>query len=99
MYSAESLSLLEQFGQLIQLHRIELESQSNFAKRLGVSRSTLQLIEVGSPKVRIGSYFEALTVLGLTNEFVELLETLLAAQVKTPARRVKRNKPALDNDF
>ncbi len=99
MYSAESLSLLEQFGQLIQLHRIELESQSDFAKRLGVSRSTLQLIEAGSPKVRIGSYFEALTVLGLTNEFVELLEALLAAQVKTPARRVKRNKPALDNDF
>lgn len=40
-------------------------SEHEFAARIGVARSTLQLIEKGDPKVEIGLVFEAATLVGV----------------------------------
>lgn len=40
-------------------------SESELAERIGVARSTLQLIEKGNPKVAIGLVFEAATLAGV----------------------------------
>lgn len=40
-------------------------SEHDLAARIGVARSTLQLIEKGSPSVAVGLVFEAATVVGV----------------------------------
>ena len=40
-------------------------SEHDLAKRIGVARSTLQLIEKGSPSVAAGLVFEAATLVGV----------------------------------
>ena len=40
-------------------------SEHDLAVRIGVARSTLQLIEKGSPSVAVGLVFEAATVVGV----------------------------------
>ena len=40
-------------------------SQHELAARIGVARSTLQLIEKGSPSVAVGLVFEAATLVGV----------------------------------
>lgn len=59
----EALILL---GKQIRLARkVRKMSESDLAERVGVARSTLQLIEKGDPKVAIGSVFEAATLAGV----------------------------------
>jgi transcriptional regulator with XRE-family HTH domain len=40
-------------------------TETELAERVGVARSTLQLIEKGDPKVEIGLVFEAATLAGV----------------------------------
>ena len=53
-------------GGLIRLARKQRKmSEADLAARVGIARSTLQLIEKGHPKVEIGLVFEAATLVGL----------------------------------
>lgn len=59
----EALGLL---GRQVRLARKQRGlSEADLADRIGIARSTLQLIEKGDPKVEIGLVFEAATVTGV----------------------------------
>lgn len=62
-YTLEGLALL---GRMIRLGRIQRRlTAQELAERVGVSRSTLQRIEKGDPRVEIGLMFEAATLVGV----------------------------------
>lgn len=62
-YGMEGLALL---GKMIRLGRIQRRlTAQELAERIGVSRSTLQRIEKGDPKVEIGLMFEAAAIVGV----------------------------------
>ena len=62
-YALEGLALL---GKSIRLGRMQRRlTAQELAERIGVSRSTLQRIEKGDPKVEIGLMFEAATIVGV----------------------------------
>ncbi len=54
--------------------RFPNDSLSAFALRLGISRATLQKMEKGDLSVTMGRYYRAAEVLGLTDNFNQLLE-------------------------
>jgi DNA-binding XRE family transcriptional regulator len=56
-------------------------TEADLAERVGVARSTLQLIEKGDPKVEIGLVFEAATLAGVG---------LFAPEVTTLAPQLER---------
>lgn len=62
-YALEGLALM---GKSIRLGRMQRRlTAQELAERIGVSRSTLQRIEKGDPKVEIGLMFEAATIVGV----------------------------------
>ena len=62
-YAREGLSLL---GKMVRLGRMQRRlTAQELADRIGISRSTLQRIEKGDPKVEIGLMFEAATIVGI----------------------------------
>ena len=62
-YALEGLALL---GKMIRLGRMQRRlTAQELAERIGVSRSTLQRIEKGDPKVEIGLMFEAAAIVGV----------------------------------
>jgi transcriptional regulator with XRE-family HTH domain len=79
-------------------------SEAELAARVGIARSTLQLIERGNPKVEIGSAFEAATIAGVSlfipeggsfsaqSERVDDKLALLPRSVRRPRKKV-------DDDF
>lgn len=65
--------ILEQMGDNIKLARKRRKlTTTQVAERADIVRSTLYLIESGSPSVTIGAYFNVLRVLGLQNDFLKL---------------------------
>jgi DNA-binding XRE family transcriptional regulator len=69
------------------------KSETDLAERVGIARSTLQLIEKGHAKVEIALVFEAATVVGLP---------LFVDDPARPASEISRRKDKLfglvDND-
>ena len=62
-YALEGLALM---GKTIRLGRMQKRlTAQELAERVGVSRSTLQRIERGDPKVEIGLMFEAAAIVGV----------------------------------
>lgn len=88
--------LLKQWGTLIQGCRAERESQSQFAKRLGVGRSTVSALENGSPQVAVGTYVQAMLVLGLAGSFADWLSK---QELEQQRQRFRHSAQRLDNDF
>jgi transcriptional regulator with XRE-family HTH domain len=84
---------LKQLGARLREVRLKRnESQQVFAARIGVSRPTLNKMEVGDPTVQLGFWAAALDVLGRAEEFKALLappEDLFAKyeQTRQPVRR------------
>jgi transcriptional regulator with XRE-family HTH domain len=65
--------ILKQMGENIKLARKRRKlTQEQVAERADIVRSTLYLIETGSPSVTIGAYFNVLRVLGLQDDFLKL---------------------------
>lgn len=65
-YSRVAREALTMMGALIRLARKQRKmSEGELAARVGIARSTLQLIEKGHPKVEIGLVFEAATLVGV----------------------------------
>ena len=62
-YTREAVSLL---GRLVELGRKQKRiTAALLAERVGISRGTLRRLERGDPKVEIGIYFEAATIVGV----------------------------------
>lgn len=58
--------ILTQLGEDIKLARLRRKlSTEQVAERAGISRSTLWLIEKGTPSVTMGAYLQVLFVMGL----------------------------------
>lgn len=65
-YSRYVLEGMGLFGKSIRLGRMQRRlTAQELAERIGVSRSTLQRIEKGDPKVEIGLMFEAAAIVGV----------------------------------
>jgi transcriptional regulator with XRE-family HTH domain len=65
-YSRPTLEALALLGKLILLARKQRRmTAAELAERTGISRSTLQRIERGDPKVEVGIMFEAATLVGV----------------------------------
>lgn len=65
-YSRVTREALTMMGGLIRLARKQRKmSEADLSARVGIARSTLQLIEKGNPKVEIGLVFEAATLVGV----------------------------------
>lgn len=65
--------ILKQMGENIKLARKRRKlTTTQVAERADIVRSTLYLIETGSPSVTIGAYFNVLRVLGLQDDFLKL---------------------------
>lgn len=72
--TASENEALTRLGRTIRLARLRRRlSQSDFAERMGVSRSSYCLLEAGDPRVSMGSLLKALSVFGYTDRFAELL--------------------------
>ncbi|WP_296201799.1 helix-turn-helix transcriptional regulator [uncultured Hyphomicrobium sp.] len=79
-YSSVTKEALRLLGQEVRLARKERRmSEADLAARVGIARSTVQLIEKGDPKVEIGLVFEAATITGV-NLFGADLATLRGQQ-------------------
>lgn len=60
-------------GRNLRLARLRRRlSAEQLAMRAGISRSTLWMIEKGSPAVAIGAYAQVLFVLGLDNDLLSV---------------------------
>lgn len=67
------IRILNLLGEQIRLARLRRKlSTEQVAERAGISRSTLWLIEKGTPSVTMGAYFQVLFVLGLEKDFLKL---------------------------
>lgn len=65
-YARVTREALTMMGGLIRLGRKQRKmSEADLAARVGIARSTLQLIEKGHPKVEIGLVFEAAILVGV----------------------------------
>jgi transcriptional regulator with XRE-family HTH domain len=65
--------ILKQLGENIKLARKRRKfTTTQVSERADIVRSTLYLIETGSPSVTLGAYFNVLRVLGLQDDFLKL---------------------------
>ncbi len=64
---------LSELGENIKLARLRRKlSTEQVAKRAGISRPTLYAIERGRPNVSLGMYFQVLSVLGLSDDLLNV---------------------------
>jgi len=92
-------------GQQIELARKNRRmSETELARRIGVSRSTVQRLEQGITGVEIGTYFEAATILGVP--LFEAGATTLAPQIEQVRsmltlmpKRVRSSNREVKDDF
>lgn len=67
------LKILQELGENIKLARKRRKFTTvQVAERAGIDRTTLYLIEKGTPRVSMGAYFNVLRVLGLQDDFLKL---------------------------
>ncbi|TSD82750.1 helix-turn-helix transcriptional regulator [Mycobacterium sp. KBS0706] len=99
-YALEGLALL---GKSIRLGRMRKRlTAQDLAERVGVSRSTLQRIEKGDPKVEIGLMFEAAAIVGVSlfdadeKRITALAERTDDRIALLPKHVYKAGKPVID---
>lgn len=67
------LKILQELGENIKLARKRRKLTTiQVAERAGIDRTTLYLIEKGTPRVSMGAYFNVLRVLGLQDDFLKV---------------------------
>jgi transcriptional regulator with XRE-family HTH domain len=65
--------ILIEFGENIKLARLRRKlSTEQVAERANISRSTLWMVEKGTPGVSIGTYLQVLFILGLEKDFLKV---------------------------
>lgn len=92
--------ILMQLGENIKLARLRRHITSEqVAQRANISRSTLWMIENGSPAVAMGSYCQVLFILGLENDLLNVASDdtlgnkLRDLELKVKERAPKKSKP------
>lgn len=92
--------LLTEFGENIKLARLRRKlSAEQVAERANIARSTLWLVEKGSPSVAIGTYAQILLVLGLEKDILKVAaddklgRKLQDVDLMVKERAPKKNKP------
>ncbi|WP_016957366.1 helix-turn-helix transcriptional regulator [Catenovulum agarivorans] len=96
-HSSVSQKLATMCADLIKQHRTLKFTQTDFAKAVGVSRSTIQKLESGEI-VKSDVLFEALVVLGLQGQFIQLMDDLTREVGGSSVRQRKRENVRLIND-
>ena len=75
MISNESMNSLARLGHQLRELRLERnDRQSDFAARLGVSIPTLRKLEQGDPTVAIGTWIDAIWLVGRLDHLAKVLE-------------------------
>ncbi len=65
--------ILNEFGENIKLARLRRKlSAEQVSERAGIARSTLWLIEKGTPTVAMGTYMQVLFILGLEKDLLSM---------------------------
>jgi len=98
--------VLKQVGEQIRLARLRRRlSAEQVAERAGISRPTLERLELGSHSSSIGTLLRILSVLGLEGDYLqiashdELGRRLEDAKLTSPRKRApKRPKPEINED-
>lgn len=101
-YSAMTREALELMGLEISAARKARKwSESKLAEHAGISRSTVQRIEKGSPKAEIGIVFELAALLGITLFGDERRARLAIAREKAPLLplRIRDAQTSVNDDF
>lgn len=104
-YSRMTREALTMIGSLICLARKQRKmSAADLAARVGIARSTLQLIEKGHPKVEIGLVFEAATLVGVplfVDEPLRLAPEIarVADKLALLPQSVRRPRSEVNDDF
>ncbi len=82
-------------GKNLRLARLRRRlSAEQLALRAGISRSTLWMIEKGSPAVAIGAYAQVLFVLGLDNDLLAVgSDDELGRKLQDTQLQVKKRAP------
>ncbi len=102
MLSIIETKALKELGQRLKKARLERnDSQKEFAFRLGTSIPTLAKMEQGSPSVSMGTWIQALSMLGKLDELDQLIapseslferyETLEKIKNRQRVRRERKN--------
>lgn len=103
VYSQQTLAILKLFGEMVRIGRLERKMpQADLALRINTSRQTVAAIEKGDPKVAIGTFFEAATIVGIplfTENKYELqkLTTLVGSLAVLLPERIRKTE--LNDDF
>jgi transcriptional regulator with XRE-family HTH domain len=75
MISNEAIKSLTRLGRQLRELRLERnDRQSDFAARLGVSIPTLRKLEQGDPTVAIGTWIDAVWLVGRLDQLIKVLE-------------------------
>lgn len=98
--------VLKQVGEQIRLARLRRRlSAEQVAERAGISRPTLERLELGSHSSSVGTLLRILSVLGLEGDYLqiasddELGRRLEDAKLTSPRKRApKRPKPEIHED-
>jgi len=104
-YSPGTQEALALLGSQIRLARKQRKmTEADLAARIGIARSTMQLIEKGSPKVEIGLAFEAANLAGVPlfdSEPARLASHLsrIGDKLALLPQSVRRSKVEVKDDF
>lgn len=91
--------ILVQVGEQIKLARLRRDmSIAELAERSKISKSTILLIEKGSPSTSIGAYMQALFVLGLEADFLYLARDDELGRRLQDAKLVTRKRASKKGD-
>ena len=87
--------VLNVFGENIKLARLRRKlSTEQVSERSNISRSTLWLVEKGTPGVAMGTYFQVLFVLGLEKDFLHVAsDDILGRKLQDTELLVKERAP------
>lgn len=91
--------IMKEFGSNLKLARRRRRlSVEQVAERAGISRTTLWMVEKGSPGVAMGAYMQVLFVLGLEKDFLnvgsddvlgrKLQDTQLTIKERAPKKKI-----------
>ncbi len=90
-----SAKILKVLGENLRMARLRRKiSAQQIAERANISRSTLWLMEKGSPAVAMGAYCQVLFVLGLENDLLKVgADDVLGKQLQDLKLTVKSRAP------
>jgi transcriptional regulator with XRE-family HTH domain len=87
--------ILKEMGENLKMARLRRRmSAEQVAQRADISRSTLWMIEKGSPAVAMGAYCQVLFVLGLENDLLKVgADDVLGKKLQDLRLNVRKRAP------